>query len=1430
MSDIVVSGPDGSTFTFPEGTAAGTITDALSAHYGAQGTSRGGNGTSAASSQPANDIGATKFTPQGTPEITITPRAASNGGVTGSPPPQPQQPQQQPQAAQSPQPQALPQSSSQSAPQPPQPQSSGILSNIAAGANDAIYTGLGAPVDLARGAENLVPRAINAVAGTDIPIIPSDTVGGKEWIEQQAGRLSPALNPENTTAATPAEQIARGAGGGLGLAMVPESALAALEKVGVIAPELAAKIAPYIGRSATAGDAVVNATSGAAAGAGSETAQQAAPDSLKPVAGVVGGLAGGAIGLGASQIPRTVAVGLQGVKDAAAPLTEAGQKQLAAAKVQQAATSKDAALEALETAPGQVVPGSQPTTFQQTGDMGLGGLEREAQTKAPADFMQRRAEQNGAQVAAVKGIQEEGAPEQVATAFRQRLDQIDQETQAAVDSATQKAHSASNIVSGTIGERATGLGQAAAASSDAAAVGAQGAAMAIGLGLEPEAAGATIRSGLDTSYRQRLEQIDQQTQAAVDDAASRAQSHATSLAGTISDRATGLGQTSQSTADVAARNAQDATQTIGLGTEPETAGAAIRSGLETARAGAKDQERQLWNAVDPDGTLALAPAQTQHMATQIAAEMPVSAGPMGAAESAIHDVIGQYGDAVPLREMSALRTRIGEAISTEKTANNGVETSLSRRLGMLYSAIGHDLQNAVAAKVENESQAVAQGKIDPEQTAAFRINQWQDDWRQRQEAARANDTGSLGPNGAGRTTSVSGPRGATSQTGIGPGNSAGDQGLSADGGANFDQAALDRLNAARTATAQRASTFDNKTLGPIRARPSGSAPYNMPAAGVAARVFVPGPKGFETLQTYRQAVTDPAAMDAVEQYAIGRLNNSALRPDGTLDPARAATFQRTYSDALRAFPALNQRIETAVAASNDAAAAASESAATNKLTAKMAQAATLPDGTIDAAKLDAWRQKNAAALAQFPDLAEKFKDVQSASATLATASVARKTALGDIQSDALGHMVGMPASAVAARVFVPGPKGFETLQTYRQAVTDPAAMDAIEQYAINRLRNSALRPDGTLDPARAATFQRTYSDALRAFPALNDRINQAIATSNAAAAASGQSAAMSKLTAKMAQAAALPDGTLDAAKLDAWRQKNSAALAQFPDLAGQFKDVESASSALATASAARKAALDDAQKGALGRLIGVTAPEDVTRTVGGLFSRQDAVQQFTNLRGAVGANADAQQGLRKAIVDYIAGRFVGNTEAATSGIGTVKSDSFQTFVRQNKAALKAAGFSDDEIGTMSAVAADLRRANRSNASIKLPAGSNTAQDQVSILRQIAQATRSNTGMTVEGAGIGGALGSIAGPIGSAVGAAAGAGAGRAFAAARQAGLDSVDKIVADAMLNPGRAKILLQTPLTPRAQMRSWSDLGSMYKRATISGIAGASLTQGASQ
>lgn len=104
----------------------------------------------------------------------------------------------------------------------------------------------------------------------------------------------------------------------------------------------------------------------------------------------------------------------------------------------------------------QLVAGSEPTTFQQTGDMGIGSLEREQATKNPDLFRQRAADQNAARVTALQDIQSGGDPNALAAGIRSNFDALDQATQSRVDAAMQDAEARAAATGGQLTPEAYG--------------------------------------------------------------------------------------------------------------------------------------------------------------------------------------------------------------------------------------------------------------------------------------------------------------------------------------------------------------------------------------------------------------------------------------------------------------------------------------------------------------------------------------------------------------------------------------------------------------------------------------------------------------------------------------------------------------------------------------------------------------------------------------------------------------------------------------------------------------------------------------------------------------------------------------------------------------------------------------------------------------
>lgn len=922
----------------------------------------------------------------------------------------------------------------------------GVLMNATAGLNEAIYNTLGAPVDLAAGALNLASRGVNAVTGSQIPDL-ENPVGGSRSIAQAFGAVG-VPDPRDVQASGAGEKLARAAGQGAGYMMAPELAVRGVTHAAgrTVGPWLSG----IFGTSRTAGDVVGNAVAGASGGVGAELAGEVAPEPLRPVAELAGGLVGGGVGALAAGSPRMVAEGSRLAGDYVAPLTESGRERLAATALRDAASDPASARDALARN-AEIVPGSKPTTFQQSGDMGLGGLERAVATRAPEQFMQRRADQNAARLDALGDIQATGSPQAVVGTLRQNLADLDRVTGEALQGATLSAR-----------ERIAALGGAGT----------------------PEGYGATLRQQL-----------------------------------------------------LAAENAT------------------------------RERERALWGAVDPDGTLALPATGIRDEVVSALRTLPKAAKPMEGEERAIFSTAARFNGVMPFSEVTALRSRVSTAMREELWQHG--RTPVYARLSQLRGAIERTIEDAVAGKAAQEAEAVASGAMSPDATLMANFQRIADEWiAQRSARETGVETGAgSGPTvgySDGGAPGLSGVRGTAREAGGGFRESARNPRLPGNDDllSNFDEAAQQRLNAATTATRERADTFGRGPVGDVLRRSGSEGPFNVQNAVVPERFFRPGARGYEDVQALRQAVTTPEGATAIRDYALSTLRRAAEREDGTLDPAKVLAWKARYRDALRAFPEI--------------------------------------DGML----------------------------------------------------------------------------------------SDPVrAAQAIERMALER-----------------------------------------------------------------------------------------------------------------------KQALDNYQQGLVGRLIGIDNPDDVVRAVGGVFATRQPVQLMRQLAGQVKDNAEALAGLRKAVADHIVQRLVSNTEAATSGRALVKSDQFQNFIRQSEPALREV-LKPAEISILRAVADDLQRANRSIASVKLPGGSNTAQDLVALARSSQPQSWARILLTALAQGGGGfALG---GPVG---GLAAIAG-GQAVSALRRAGMQKVDDILTDAMLNPQRGLLLL-TKAPPKPTEKDIVTFAERFARA----------------
>lgn len=159
----------------------------------------------------------------------------------------------------------------------------GILANAGAGTNEGTMRLLGAPVDVATGALNLGAKGVNALTGTNIPLI-EHPVGGADWWMDRERAVG--LDPRDVETRSTLEKLARAGGEGVADVALPGAAARALPALG--------GAAGAVQRMFGSGASASGAASGAAAAVGGEGAGEATQGTAaEPYARFLGTLATG---------------------------------------------------------------------------------------------------------------------------------------------------------------------------------------------------------------------------------------------------------------------------------------------------------------------------------------------------------------------------------------------------------------------------------------------------------------------------------------------------------------------------------------------------------------------------------------------------------------------------------------------------------------------------------------------------------------------------------------------------------------------------------------------------------------------------------------------------------------------------------------------------------------------------------------------------------------------------------------------------------------------------------------------------------------------------------------------------------------------------------------------------------------------------------
>lgn len=662
--------------------------------------------------------------------------------------------------------------------------------NAVSGVNEGIASTLGAPVDaIAKGLNNDirdVNKVLTAVGSSKrVPLI-TNPFGGSESIKHGMSSLGIAT-PDTVEANNAPERVVRAAGEGAGSLVTGAGELSVVNKLFKMAegaPQIYKALEGLFGKP-TPATAATGAAVGGGAQAGSEAASEMAPEGYKGAASVAGslagGIAGGAVPLGARIVMEGGKFAVNAAAQAAKPFTKAGQESLAGQQLREAASNPHQVMNDLEQGAKELVPGSKPTTFQQTGDMGLGQLERRVRTNNPDDFLQRAAEQNSARRGAIEGLQATGNPTAVSAHFRGMRESLDRMTEAEVGTAT-------NL-----------------------------------------------------------------------------------------------------------RN--ETTAQLGGHGREEAYGAAMRAPAQEARDAAKEAERRLWSAVDPHGDLVMPAGPIANTARNVQGAMTRSAKPMTGEERDIFDIAASYGPNTPFQEVRDLRSRISAAMSEELRSNG--RTPAYARLSQLRGSVERTIDGAVENQVRADQRAVARGQMSEDETLGARMRQQAEEWLARRNSESANSSAGTGAVAGSRSTAVPGNVRTNGEAGGPSGLAPGNPGVS---GRPLDEEAAGRLRAASAATRERATTFDEGATGNVLRPGARAGEYKTPDSLVPSKVFHPGANGGQDVRHYIAAVGEDRAIPVIADYAAASLRRAAIKPDGSIDTAKALAWAKQHDAALAELP------------------------------------------------------------------------------------------------------------------------------------------------------------------------------------------------------------------------------------------------------------------------------------------------------------------------------------------------------------------------------------------------------------------------------------------------------------------------------------------------------------------------------------------------
>ncbi len=1179
-----------------------------------------------------------------------------------------------------------------------------------------------------------------------------------------------------------------------------------------------------------------HAPSMAAAGAASQGAVDATGS---PLAGLAAGLAvpvaGEAVGAGVRAGAKLVApvAGGSSLLNAApvvGPALQAGREAAVAGKIL-GQSSDPAALKAWAASPADApdVPNSPRTLAGSVGnDAGLYQAEKDArnvnnarptasvtvggQSYGGQSFNGIDRAQSDAQVAALQSGQQGADVFRPGQMISARMDAIDAAAQSAEDRLN-AAHA--DAVSG-IGA----AGQSFAADQQA--------------GLAQRTAD-RVQAGADFADGTRAGLADR--------TADRVQGAADDKAQAQSDRDDAHAQLVQGFADARDRQlgaAQDAAAPLGEPVNAEDIGSTLRGAVEQVRAGAKDLHRDLYKAVDPDGTLALVATPVGDKAGAIMDGLKANGAELSPAEAPLFRRAAALPDVATYGTLHALDTDLSAAMSTERRTAG--ETSSWARLSQLKGSVKDAMTNAADNQAAHESRMVAVGRMAPEDTIAARLGGQVDDWNvaaQQPQARRATGTGDPAYPATG-TPGFPGSSGADVSSRGGAGYAPRDQGLSSPRG---DAPAPTEVG---TGPRPDAPGFD---------------PDGMQAP---QRPDVPRPQDLRAFVKSRGGMIDTggdlASMGMHE--LIGR-GARAVDPDrmreaaaetGYLGGDTARAMRETHpNDLLDALsgdrPVHSVRDEDAAAAwtAHDEArerydAARGEFGTRSKFGVRQDPAplsAYSRDDIDGPSGMHIPTPANSGLTPNFgPEAAGRLKAANAAYAEYAK-TYKNPTVGPGLRTTGFGGQYQRGDAAFIKGAVRPGPEGYENARAYlRAAQNDPDAVEAMHDAALNPLRRAALGP-GFLPPKALENWKASYGPALRALdevtPGFSGRFDDAgKATQALLDMGADHKAAIATARGEAARQAIVDDTARKAQLGQANAADKATAAGLLAERAANDRTATQADKASTSAALSDRAASDRAAvaQSRADMSAGVSAARGIVRDAKATPAAQFAAKggtgvASTEVENAVGSflktgttgatrtrslvqsvqgDPEALAGLQKAGTDWL----VRNHTASTGALDGAK---LIGFLKQNADSLREL-YPHEQVSMMGAVARDAEAGARWRTTTAIKGGSDSVKNLLAAASEGGHGSHTTLGMVaVEAVAQGFEHGGLTGAAYGGMGAAA----LYMMNSMRQAGIRRTSDLYMAALADPELARTLI-SKMPTKADSGTMMAFGRTLKRGLILG------------